>query len=1424
MERCFHALQTLTETHQTVSALETLCLVIFPLLKNSHYPEGQRYLTELMNLTLPGIDTNDMRKTWSTIKFYTSLLICLPLNTGIALEVATPALNPPLTGEDLIDDVLDVDFSRHHNRTRPKLNNQSPPDAIQYFEEWCIQLLDRIFVVLSHQSPPKKDAVINADAISPSIFWGFCDLFFGQLSSELHEQCAKKVFSFVSNEFLINARKNIGHMCSSLSFADPKITLALFVPMCYDRLVEHTDSGDKLRQLTETEIQWYVHILSQVVFRTGPHVLKYRNQLNKIIELTWDSDAKPIVKSSGKLIRNLLRSLTFVYPSDVRSANHVEWHSDEFSKQHWRSWGVFPKLNELQINWHISSQEELDYATDLLNTFVQPPMQRIRQHVEEIVNDKDKLTYHKKRVKNYLVFIRYAIRGGNTLIPEMTKDPIPGMERYPNSLHIDAGLSTRTLQITYYDLSDMLHDLCQALLRHRKDQEPSVLATIAKTLHPIVCMRGGNTRLRYKKRREAHDFAKQHSYRDTVYMFGNAEGDTNHGWTGKYPRYMLVVRTQLEYKLRCVIYNETIPYTRAHERIVHDLIDMSLSSYSVVRRKAQNVLVSVLHKFSNQLIESLVPQWIDILSDRVSNDEQRTGAIYLLEKSASLNAIVGDWALLSRLLLSLCQTSHIEKQSIQNRLGELFEVYFGAYYHLPLNDQHQVEQYTQLVTKLVELGEKNPNWHWKYQTLVCSFLMLLIRADYRFPMNGVLYMFKSLVSDLEKIRQVAIEGMNLILCQYKPIQKRKPITIVTPDETLLTDDTRKWREMIEQAPREASQWQRSQFIEKNYFGWYKCPDQSWTYDYESEPHHAVLDDQAQTLANTLKQMLNEQVVVTNRESSSSESISFTDRLFTLMIIRDDSFNETNAQFFKGMFQLLGISLLDVFKPQLEQLLSKAGSGKQEEVHDMTTCAELTSGLMRGIKHWQFDDQQQIFTYLLPLLDKVLDTSSMSCIGEWCESLEFSVCDKDPRRALWVKQFLMDKFNRIFNTDLGITSSSSDQLRVLKYLYGVLGEMSWRDPSSLEHVLNVLSIHMAHPYEQVREYIALFISLIAKTLWTPNINQLTKNTSFDRFMKQVQSEFERQKALDDSDVDSIEIPASPITPRVESNALKALCKTTMSWVSSVFASNSPHCAINHVTDLLTVIALVQENATVEDEDLQNLAKDNYMVLAGFPYSKAQSSHILTFLHKVLVNHGGGNSDEDQTVHRVFSNWRIRASLLEFVQVFGFRQQFYLNSEQDALFELLINMLRDPQVEVRGLACNTLAGFIKISDREHIEQLANRFKIWIQKTKTTTKKRNITLSQDSQQLQQHTIMRHSGILGLSAIVKAFPYTLPDFLPPLLVLLAQFSNDQVQQIRETVRKTFAEFWKGHGDMWHIQKKKFSEDQLFVLNDLLISPSYYA
>ena len=43
-----------------------------------------------------------------------------------------------------------------------------------------------------------------------------------------------------------------------------------------------------------------------------------------------------------------------------------------------------------------------------------------------------------------------------------------------------------------------------------------------------------------------------------------------------------------------------------------------------------------------------------------------------------------------------------------------------------------------------------------------------------------------------------------------------------------------------------------------------------------------------------------------------------------------------------------------------------------------------------------------------------------------------------------------------------------------------------------------------------------------------------------------------------------------------------------------------------------------------------------------------------------------------------------------------------------------------------------------------------------------------------IQDKTITHHAGIIGLCAFVEAFPYDVPEFVPPVLMELSTHLND--------------------------------------------------
>ena len=80
----------------------------------------------------------------------------------------------------------------------------------------------------------------------------------------------------------------------------------------------------------------------------------------------------------------------------------------------------------------------------------------------------------------------------------------------------------------------------------------------------------------------------------------------------------------------------------------------------------------------------------------------------------------------------------------------------------------------------------------------------------------------------------------------------------------------------------------------------------------------------------------------------------------------------------------------------------------------------------------------------------------------------------------------------------------------------------------------------------------------------------------------------------------------------------------------------------------------------------------------------------------------------------------------------------------------------------------------------------------------------------------------MLLLASAINAYPYEIPDFMPSVIVDLAACASDP-SPISTTVNKSLSEFKRTHQDSWHLDVKKFNEEERQALNDLLLSPSYY-
>jgi proteasome activator subunit 4 len=219
------------------------------------------------------------------------------------------------------------------------------------------------------------------------------------------------------------------------------------------------------------------------------------------------------------------------------------------------------------------------------------------------------------------------------------------------------------------------------------------------------------------------------------------------------------------------------------------------------------------------------------------------------------------------------------------------------------------------------------------------------------------------------------------------------------------------------------------------------------------------------------------------------------------------------------------------------------------------------------------------------------------------------------------------------------------------------------------------------------------------------------------------------------------------------------------------------------------------------------------------------------------------------------WHHRLRVMMVIQVFYYRQLFvFSKQDRKRLFDVVIVLLNDSQLEVREAASATLSGMVqctKFDETNLVLPLLQRFRNGILMNPMPKKRvqgsrsgistpqahgintpprsgfstpipdglENLRLNKDIETL----IRRHAAVLGLSSIISAFPYEVPEWMPSTLAFLANKASGDRGMISMSVKKTLGDFKKTHQDTWMMDQKLFNEDELEALEGVF-SSNYFA
>ncbi|SMY22391.1 unnamed protein product [Zymoseptoria tritici ST99CH_1A5] len=1509
LQRIYPAMQGLVEVHRTISSIRALQM----LSRSISRTKGFRcHLTTLLGLALPGIDANDLDKTMHSLSFIQSVCYNIPLHdltkarrkvkseldsdyemvdadsppssgtgTGIAVEWVTSQV----ARFDQEGPGIDIDYETELNEEDETLILKSSTAG---FAEFLISFLGRVFTLLQNlpdaarvKSGSPEENVVNTlpAAFSPML---------ASLSPELYDIALEHIARFISNHVVHQARDAMAFICNALVKISPKKALRRLLPDLISSIrTEISENGAGSSRTTGTEILprdralvWHVSLLSMCVVHVGSDVLEFQNDLFDIAAYMQDTcKGIPLVHVSN-FVHHLLLNLTVTYTMDFNLYNKSELDQGLTVD----SWGKITGPAELDINWHVPTQAELEFATRIYESQGGRALKALKDLISDVAPVKrDGVGKDwSDDVSRNLVLLRLVISGASRLFrsddetitpyvfadvtPRSTDENMPltadqlepqdspndsGVDltepedekvkrsfEYSTGYPLQAGTPQyETIHRFRKEAGETLHKVHSFLVRNQEDDVQcfNALYTAYRSWFVDIGLE-----------RSAHVLDRL-----TRLLAADIHPFKSSGLRKQYPRPLLVRRANL-YHFQRLRFNE---HPRAasdlDKTLLLDLAHSSTSVYTEIRRTAQSAGEQAMKSIVGAK-PLIIPPLLDALEDalRKGDHPRIKGAVFSLLFGSLAKPIGRNWKYAPRMIKLYIQVSEADRPSIQklvsqsiftiqdmtkamDRMVVLDEGTLNAIWPenpatmtrtiaqtmedaqaLVPQKKAKIAQRRKVVEKrkselAAELIESVRNSHWKKAVRTAG---MAIGLDYRFETiasDGMLdLVVKGVIDPHPQLRALYGSSMTAIfsLTQMRALvghkyenylmdQQKDPDEVSVPTDRDNPGWTTRYLEAFAKPEAEA-------YIDSDYPGWLVW--QKTMRGFRTGPTLLEYDETELAVRRKVGKHLDRHWLSTFFGYMKQEPRDNADR-----------FRMSMAMIVAYAMDLMANDLTPVTFDDFKDL-TQAVYGDGTDKHQHRAMAEILGAMLFSSEEFSQELRTKIWEFAFPIVRRIFsDGLTPENTSYWSSFVALIVSGKDPRRAWPLVDWLAG-----FRLDMESSAAFKESSKI-SMLQLVVGSAGWHFQLHRPIIEDFLE-HLDHPYKSVREIMGGTLATIFRTRYhesykdIPTLLEAQKAESSigtrpyqpsEEYTSTVKSIFERIEKW------RLERPAGVQTPTPYTQA----SKTVLLWLDGSLGNYDCTTLVPFFPDTF-MEALLHMMDIKEDPELQALAYHVFRHLPNIPHRPGEEKPFVASLVKI---------------GKQATSWHQRLRVLINIQVIYFRHLFLLPEKQaEDLFQCVREMLHDVQLEVRLGAAATLSGMVRCSPIEFrnkkISDLKKHFANLL--IKNPLPKRNRAGPSEgsnvpSQEQNKLVLTRHAAVLGLGALVQAFPYTSPppEWLPEVLATLAGRAASDPGMVGKSVKTVLSDFKKTRQDTWHVDVKAFKPEQLEDLEGVLWK-SYFA
>ncbi|XP_014486142.1 PREDICTED: proteasome activator complex subunit 4B-like [Dinoponera quadriceps] len=1443
LERMYSTLDSLTEPHKLTASMICMVAVARPMVQGSRninkgytYPEGPTHVLPLLFSSLPGIDPNDIGKCFATFRLISVYATMIPI----------------------------VDSSR--STASMTEEERMICEATSRFEDFILQFLDRVFMFIDSSSLEYvrlegrgNSLKSKLESVAETALYGVCTTLLIETSGTIFESALHKLRTFITERILETkvAGQLAAVVCKSFSRFNGRDTLRALVPVLAQTILPAVGEGEDVlkEENLDHRLLHAMLIMSAVVDTPGSNLLPHMDTLMKVLDYVLLLRSTDGNKLACHLLKCILTSLSTITPYQYRSTKR-SYNDPDYP--YVRDWGQSADVNTFDIKWYIPGEEEIATIQRIFARYLTVQIDKLRSYCA------DSSTLSREQLFVCLNIVCGIIRGSETILPIWEETPL---ELVKSSFKWTSMMPTYGMKgyVTMPDGSNVRHyiagvmsEVQRAMLENAADNTKSFFALIRIWGSLLL----GRIRLRdsHDGRRKNFQMAKR-MFEDRLVKNKGAMGP------------ILLERCDIQHEAR--MFAQSVALTETHKRIMLELFTLGISRYSDVRLKAQSSLFSAL-KYFPYSYTFIVPRLIDVLGkDTEEHHDAYKGVLYMLFGPQFDPIItVENWSTLQTLWPAIVLSKPSEKLSVirlKENIVDTVSKYFititielempdscltaaralWQHFPRPAAPQPDEDEIREGVLNLKRFSESNlaaynglldellrcileESLHWRHRLMAMSFIQDLVHPNQVYSAKIVRCFLQALVHDSLEERKIAIKVVVFMLKQQK--RKHPKVTIdrrslskssCAPSEDdggsvvpgMRADNS--WLQYNQQTrPLTGEQWDESRYVHLPYVGYYVWPKVLEVYAPSCE--QPCLDPDVRELTDCEREV--------DLFFGDPQNVK---KLIDYLSLEEkkgkDKFNAYRCFLFKGLFRNHGIVHLVHFLPHLQRLVTDKHESSQR------CAAEITAGIIRGAKYWPFSITREMWRSLLPIVRTALSNLTEETIVDWGMCFATAMQRRDPNRHHWLLECLMEE------APLRDSESSFVECGRLYVLQSTLNQQPWRVTELLRRLLLRLENRLlTNPFQNVRERLgSVLITVFDADLsfprrWrdattpraqelidkiVPRLERLVVEDDDAPVMNGSRGNCEKEDSLSEkvASVSFDETRRQSSSSRVVETPLRTeeqemprrLLKTVCKWITGS-VSRSAYSATPGFYQIFPVVCQLESSEA--DEELR---KSCLYTLASLAQAFTLPEDMPTALTSVKAI-----SER--------ASWSARFTSLEFLQVLVFHNMSIVLSNAswvDMVESIVLRLLEDERLEVREKASQVLGGLLHCTFVEDQEKLLEEFK---RKARTRLRKKNSPVDEDAPGNAKIDAIRvrHGGVLGLCAFIRAHPYDVPKYIPPVFEHLGLHMNDP-QPIPMTIRKTLSDFKRTHYDGWtgmngHAQH--FTEEQLAVLQDLTVPPSHYA